>query len=402
METADTIAVAILSASLFAVVYCYAIYPFVVWLAAFVFKPVKRTVGQAEPPSVTVLISAHNEEDWIVERIKNLLALNYPPEKITIVIASDGSTDRTEELIEGFNDERVVLLSYSPNRGKSNTLNAAMAETQGEIIVFSDANTMFEPDALSLLVQHFDDETTGVVVGRLILRDAATGSNVDGIYWRYETFIKKSEAKLGALLGANGAIYAMRRDCFVEIPGNTIIDDFVIPLLAKLKHRCRIVYEPAAVAVEESAPHVSDEFWRRARIGAGGYQSLTLLWPLLSPAHGWTAFAFFSHKVLRWFSPFFLLSILVCNVFLVEHWLFQIVLAVQLACYGTALLGWFVPGRNIFSRGIRLSTMFASMNLALLVGFWRWLTTPQTGAWKRTARLQSVAGENSSNPPSEA
>src|SRR5262249_30950742 len=147
-----------------------------------------------------------------------------------------------------------------------------------------------------------------VVCGRLVLTDPATGCNVDSYYWRYETFLKRCEGRLGALLGANGAIYAIRRELYTPIPGNTIVDDFVIPLRAKLRTGCRIVYDGDAVAREETPPNVGAEFHRRSRIGAGGFQSIGLLWRLLNPRSGWVAFTFFSHKILRWVCPFFLVA----------------------------------------------------------------------------------------------
>lgn len=370
------------------VAFTYFGYPSLVRILSIIARPKARAEGSSTTnlPGLSLLIAAHNEQSCIHDRIENALALDYPADKLEIVIASDGSRDRTCEIVRSFTDVRVRLLDFSPNKGKSTTLNRAVPETNGEIIVFSDANTMFAPDALRKLLAHFADPKVGVVVGRLVLQDPATGKNVDGLYWRYETFIKRSEARLGALLGANGAIYAMRRDYYVPIPGNTIVDDFVIPLLAKLRHGCQIVYEPDAVAIEETPPHVGAEFRRRARIGAGGYQSLTLLWPLLSPRYGWTAFAFFSHKVLRWMVPFLLIAMFVSNLFLLDQTIYQWTLAGQVALIVLSAVGMFVPGGNIASRSIRLLTMFSGMNLALLVGFWRWVTTRQTGTWTRTAR----------------
>lgn len=191
---------------------------------------------------------------------------------------------------------------------------------------------------------------------------------------------------MGALLGANGAIYAIRRKAYVPIPDNTIVDDFVIPLLSKLRHRGRIIFDPEAAATEETAPHIGSEFRRRLRIGTGAYQSLPLLWRLLHPRHGWTAFAFLSHKLLRWMVPFLLLGMLVSNVLLLGRQFFQAMFAVQLGVYAISLLGAYLPGRGMPCKIVRGLTMFVVMNAALLAGFWRWLTTPQTGAWQRTPR----------------
>ena len=288
---------------------------------------------------------------------------------------------------EGWSWEREIrLLDYPQRRGKSGLLNAAIAETGGEILVLSDANTEYQPDAIRKLVRWFAAPEVHVVCGRVLLRDPVGGKNVDSLYWRYENFLKQCEGRLGALLGANGPIYAIRRSAYVPIPGNTIVDDLVIPLLSKLRHKGRIVYDDAAVAWEDTPASIGSEFRRRVRIGAGAYQSLPLLWRLLNPRHGWTAFAFFSHKLLRWLVPFLLLGMLVSSLFLLDRRFYQAALAAQAAAVAFSLAGAYLPGRGLPSKLLRVSTMFSGMNLALLVGFFRWLTTPQDGTWQRTTR----------------
>jgi cellulose synthase/poly-beta-1,6-N-acetylglucosamine synthase-like glycosyltransferase len=339
-------------------------------------------------PTVTLLIAAHNEESCIAERLKNALATEYPPGKLQIVVASDGSRDRTNEIVRGFadRDHRVSLMEFEPRRGKAAVLNDAIRQIDGEIIVLSDANTMYEPDAVRRLTAWFCDGRVGAVCGRLVLHDSRTAQNVDGLYWRYETFLKKQEARLGGLLGANGAIYAMRRDLYVPIPDNTIIDDFVIPLLSKLKHRKLLVYDESAVAHEETPPGIADEFRRRARIGAGGYQSLSVLWPLLSPKHGWTAFTFFSHKLLRWCVPALVLLALAANLLLLPEPLYVGTLVAQLSFYLLALVGVWIRGNGLLPKLARGASLFCAMNAALAVGFWRWAVANQSGMWQRTNR----------------
>ena len=163
------------------------------------------------------------------------------------------------------------------------------------------------PDALANLARHFADATVGGVCGQLILQDPVTGQNVDGIYWKYENFLKKREADLGALLGVNGAIYAIRKELYREIPSNAIIDDFLIGMRIHERNR-KLAYDPTAIAYEETPETIHAEFQRRVRIGAGGFQSLVWLWKLLDPRRGWVAFCFFSHKLLRWACPFFMLA----------------------------------------------------------------------------------------------
>jgi len=219
-----------------------------------------------------------------------------------------------------------------------------------------------------------------------VLTDPATGNNVDSLYWKYETFLKICESQVGALLGANGAIYAIRRNLYAGIRRNTLIDDFVIPLLTRLRTGCSIEYDAEAVAYEETPEAMGSEFKRRARIGTGGFQSLPVLWTLLNPMRGWISFTYFSHKIARWLCPFFLIGAFVSSVALMSHHPYDFLLAAQVALYITACMGTRLKRPGIPSQCLTLATLFAGMNLALLVGFWRWVTSEPQGVWTRTAR----------------
>jgi cellulose synthase/poly-beta-1,6-N-acetylglucosamine synthase-like glycosyltransferase len=370
------------------VIAAYLLYPIIIWALSRAFrKPTSPPLlWDREPPFVSLLIAAHDEEACIADRIQNAVTADYPQERLEILIASDGSIDRTNEIVRGFARGNVRLFAYERRRGKAATLNASVPQARGDIIVFSDANTLFEPHAIPRLVRWFKDPRVGVVCGKLILTDPKTGNNVDGLYWRYETFLKQCEGQIGGLLGANGAIYAMRRDLYRPVPDNTIIDDFVIPLYSKIKHRFDIVYDTTAIAHEETAATIDHEFRRRVRIGSGDYQSLVHLWPLLSPLYGWTSFAFVGHKLLRWLSPFFLLFAALSNVFLLTRPLFLATMIAQVVFYATAFVGTRVRGTSWPIKGIRGVTLFCSVNVALLLGFFRWATKAQTGTWQRTDR----------------
>jgi cellulose synthase/poly-beta-1,6-N-acetylglucosamine synthase-like glycosyltransferase len=372
------------------VCYVYLAYPAIIWLLS-------RCWGQrhfddpglaAELPSVSLLIAAYNEEAEIEKRIQTALAADYPSDKLEIIIASDGSSDNTAAIVRGYASRGVRLFDYKQRRGKAAVLNNTFPELKGDIVLLSDANTMIDSLAMRRIVTRFTDKRVGVVCGRLVLTDGQTGHNVDSLYWKYETFLKQCEGRLGALLGANGAIYAIRRELLRPIPGDTIIDDFVIPLQARLRTGCGIVYESRAVAYEETPLHIGDEFHRRCRIGAGGFQSICMLWPLLSPRQGWTAFTFLSHKVLRWLCPFLLLGMLISNLCLIGEPVYGALLMAQALFYLISAATAWLPAR--MPRLLRLTTMFTSMNLALLVGFWRWFTGQQKGVWKRTARFAEV------------
>lgn len=369
------------------VAYSYVVYPLLLkLLTSGLDHPEVPIPPPDRLPSVSVLVAAHNEEQFIEKKVRNTVASSYPQDRLEVVVASDGSSDRTADLVKNLDCPRVRLFDYSERRGKSTVLNSTIPELSGEIVVLSDANTLFEPEAISRLVRWFTDPTVSTVCGRLVLTDPATGQNVDSLYWRYETFLKKKEALLGALLGANGAIYAIRRTRYIPIPNNTIVDDFVIPLLSKLHHGGRIVYDETAVAFEETPPAIGSEFRRRARIGTGGYQSLAILWRLLDIRYGWTAFAFFSHKVLRWVAPFLLIGAFVSNLLLLGEPFYVWTMLGQIAFYIVSFVGVGVRGRGLPFKLLRLAGMFTSMNAALFVGFLRWLVLPQKGTWQRTAR----------------
>jgi cellulose synthase/poly-beta-1,6-N-acetylglucosamine synthase-like glycosyltransferase len=282
------------------------------------------------------------------------------------------------------------LLELPSRGGKAAALNAAMRQIRSEIVILSDANTDVDPAAAVNLTRWFANPQVGVVCGRLVLTDPVTGKNADGLYWRYETFLKKCEARLGALLGSNGAIYAIRRDLFVPIPPETIVDDFVIPLLAKSRFDCRIIYDCEAIANEWTPRDIAHEFRRRVRIGAGGFQAIGLLWRLMDPRRGWLALAFFCHKVLRWICPFALALMFGSTLLLLNSPTYRLALTAQLAFYAVSGLATFLPSSKS-TRPLRLATMFTTMNAALAVGFWRWMNGIRSGAWETTPRAMGEA-----------
>jgi cellulose synthase/poly-beta-1,6-N-acetylglucosamine synthase-like glycosyltransferase len=276
-------------------------------------------------------------------------------------------------------------LQFPERRGKPSVLNYCVAAAQGDVLAFSDANTFWGPDALKKLVQRLDDARVGGVCGQLILTDPQTGANIDGAYWKYENFLKHCEGAIGALLGFNGAIYVLRRACWQALPPQTIVDDFLIGMRVYLCGRT-LAFEESALAHEESAPSLKAEFHRRARIGAGGFQSLVWLLPLLSPRYGRLAWAFWSHKLLRWCCPLFLAAAFAANVALSRQTPYGWLLVAQASFYGLAFAGRELRSAGPAAKGLKLASMFVGMNAALAVGFWRWAARQQSGAWRRTER----------------
>jgi len=398
MDITGQLYVAVSIFCLFVIAFAYLGYPVSIYAFSKIFGQTNDPHYLADEalPSIALLIAAHNEEKDIRARIENALAMDYPADRLTIVIASDGSTDGTNDIVrEYLVTGRVRLLEFSSNRGKAAVLDSAVPSLDCDLVVLSDANTTMRTDAVRRLASWFVDPKVGAVCGRLVLTDPKTGTNVDSIYWKYETFLKKCESKLGALLGSNGAIYAIRKSLFPGVPPGTIIDDFYIPLEAKRRSGCQIVYDSHAVACEETAPNIRAEFRRRVRIGAGGFQIISRLWKLLLPANGWVAFAFLCHKLLRWFCPFLMIVAFLANLLALDSttgsWLF----AMQLVGYSLAIVGNWVPARPRALKLLKVPTMFVSMNIALLVGFFQWLFIRQSGVWQRTERATPMAAPQS-------
>jgi cellulose synthase/poly-beta-1,6-N-acetylglucosamine synthase-like glycosyltransferase len=375
------------------VIYAYVGYPVLVWGISRCYRNPVEVANETPPPAdwpmVSLVIAAYKEEKVILQRLVNATLLDYPPEKLEILIGVDGSEDCTGDLVREFVDSRVRLIQYPERRGKASVLNDTVPQARGDILVFSDANTMTQPDSIKHLVRHFVDQRVGAVCGKLELIDPASGQNVDGIYWKYENFLKGCEGRLNGLLGVNGGIYALRKELYEPIPTNSIVDDFLIGMRVHMQNRT-LIYDPTAVALEETPDTIGQEFQRRTRIGAGGFQSLQWLWPLLSPTRGWVSFTFWSHKIYRWLCPLLMVGALVTNISLAWQPGYLTLLLGQVAFYLIAAvgLGWLTGSR--MPRVLRLPAMFVSMNAALLVGLWRSLRGIRGGTWKRTERTQPL------------
>tara|TARA_R110001583_G_scaffold109212_3_gene257875 strand:- start:6 stop:1166 length:1161 start_codon:yes stop_codon:yes gene_type:complete len=369
--------------------FSYIIYPILIALAAKIFgrsQIVKDISEVTQWPEVAVVIAAFNEEQDIKQRVENLLAQDYPSDKITYLIGSDGSTDNTNQILAQFSDSRLNAQLFEVNRGKASVLNNLIELVKQPIVIFSDANTHFETDAIKRLVAHFENDRVGAVCGELNLYNVGDNDNKDSTYWRYEQFLKDKEGQLNALLGANGAIYAIRTHLYTPIPANTVVDDFLI-VMNVAKEKYSIVYDKSALAHEEIAPSIAEESKRRIRIGTGNYQAFTRLYWALNPFIGWRFFSYFSHKVLRWFTPHLMIMTLMCNVILIGNTFYNTTLLIQIIGYSIAIWGQKTSnkGESIPS-SIALLTFFVSMNFALLQGFYRFAFKNVKGTWQRTSR----------------
>jgi cellulose synthase/poly-beta-1,6-N-acetylglucosamine synthase-like glycosyltransferase len=336
-------------------------------------------------PSLSIVVAAHDEETCIRQKVENCLALDYPADKLEVLIGCDGCLDGTAELARVSGDPRVSVVE-APRAGKAAVLSKLVPRARGEVVVLTDANVMLDAGAAKALARHFRDPSVGAVVGRLRLYNGVKREYEESLYWQYETVLKYYEGKLGCVLGANGGIYALRRLVFPPLRRTTIIEDFVVPV-RMASRGWKIPYEPEAIAFEETTEDLGREFERRARIGAGNWQALALVPSVLDPRSGFLCFAFVSHKLLRWLVPLFLAIALVGSIPLAARGeaLFVFLLAAQIALYGLALAAR-LGARGPLRRFASAALYFVSMNAALAVGLWRFLRGTQRAAWQRTDR----------------
>ena len=388
-----TFAHVVLASSLSLLFYTYIGYPILLTLLA----SLRRDSGDGHNdrvswPSVTVVISAYNEETVIGLRIQNLLEVDYPRDKLQILIGSDGSTDGTCDVISRYRFAGVKLVACASRKGKAGVLNDLVPRATGEFVVFTDANTFYDRDAIKELIRGFQAcESACAVVGLLEFRTASGTVNPDSLYWRYESLLKKLESRFGTLLGANGAIYAIRRAFYHPLPPGTIVDDFLIPLLMRLDGGGAVVFRPSAKAWEYTPETVRDEFRRRVRIGAGDAHALMHSWRLLFPTHGMLALSYWSHKVFRWMGPGLLLTAFLSNLFLLNSPWGQVLLGVQLLGYALGLCASWLRGIPLLGRVATAISYFIVLNAALLVGFVRFFMGMTGQTWQTTPRTVEVA-----------
>src|SRR3954465_14741759 len=350
----------------------------------------RRPAAQLGLPHVSVLVAAYNEASCIGPRIENLLAQDYRSDKIEIIVGSDASTDGTDAIVQHY-AARGVKLSRGERAGKAGVLARIIGGAKGEVPVLTGANSDFEKDAIRRLVQPLREPAVGLVCGRLRLPSPLGAPVGGGAYGRRESMLKLYESRRGCVMGANGGIYAVRKPLFPPLPAGTVVDDFVAALRV-LAAGSKVCYEPEAVAHEEAAPDHAGEYRRRVRIAAGCFRALSQHRDLLSPRHGFTAFALWSHKVLRWFVPHAMVVALGANVFLARGSAFySFTLVGQCLAYALAALSLL----GMTPRHVRAvadpAAHFVEMNAALLVGFVKYSRGAQGQTWTRTPRIPRAA-----------
>ncbi len=379
---------------LFTAFYAYLGYGIVIFLldkAKKTFFPKSAYVFNPDfTPPVTLLIAAYNEEDFIEKKIANCLALDYPKDKLTILFVTDGSTDATPEIVRRF--EEVKLMHEPARLGKISAVNRAMQYVTTPFVVFCDANTLLNPEALLKMLRHFSNPLVGCVAGEkeVIMgeKDTASASG-EGFYWKYESFLKKLDSSFNTVVGAAGELFALRTSLFKATEKNAIIEDFVISLRIA-GQGYKVVYEPEALAVETSSVNVKEELKRKIRICAGGIQSIVWLAYLLNPfRYGWLTFQYVSHRVLRWsLVPLFMFLLIPLNIVLAKTAgnLYAFLLVCQLLFYTAALAGWFLENKKIKVKVLFIPYYFFIMNYAVFLGFLRYIKGRQSVLWERAQR----------------
>jgi cellulose synthase/poly-beta-1,6-N-acetylglucosamine synthase-like glycosyltransferase len=380
-------------AGCFILVYNYFGYAIIAKILLLLFKP-SQQINQNYTPTVSFIVAAYNEEDFIEQKIRNSLEQDYPAGLIEYIFVTDGSTDKTPSIVASFS--QIKLLHSPARKGKSAAVNRAVAMAANEILIFSDANTLLNKEAVQQIARHYSDTAVGGVAGekKVVSTLQTTGelSENEGLYWKYESALKQIDSDFYSVVGAAGELFSVRRALYEPIHSSVILDDFVISLKIAEQGK-RIVYEPGAFACEEPSFSISEEQKRKVRIAAGGFQAIVMLGSLFQFwKHPKLFFLYFSHRVLRWtLSPLSLPVVLMANFILVicgSHIIYLLVLIAQGIFYGTAALAYFSPGALQRLKFIKIPYYFVFMNLAVYAGFFRYLKGSQSAAWEKARRKQ--------------
>jgi cellulose synthase/poly-beta-1,6-N-acetylglucosamine synthase-like glycosyltransferase len=378
--------------SFFILFYTYAGYAMVLWLIVQLKRVIyKNQINSGEKPilpAVAIIVAAYNEQDVIEQKIKNTIQLSYPGNLLELVFITDGSSDQTVEIIQRY--PQIKLLHEETRNGKIAALNRAIDFIESPFVVFTDANTILNKDCIEKLTSHYGNKHVGGVAGEKKILQRTTGpvDGGEGLYWKYESLLKKLDAELYTVVGAAGELFSMRTRLYEKLPEDTLIEDFVQSLKLCIKGFV-VRYEPAAYSLEYASKSVNDEMKRKIRISAGAFQALSLLKPLFNFfRYPIVFFQFISHRILRWtVCPLALPVFFVSNILLYEEGIFfRILLIIQLLFYLSACAGWYFASRNKRVIGIDIPFYFLFINFSVFLGFARYLRRKQSVLWERASR----------------
>ncbi|MDY6802023.1 MAG: glycosyltransferase family 2 protein [Bacteroidota bacterium] len=378
------------------IVYSYFGYPILLLIINFCIKivqskPIKNDTNY-EFPEVTIFIAAYNESDFVDQKVRNTLSLDYPKEKIHQIWVTDGSDDDTVKKLKKYTSE-INIYHQTERKGKTGAINRGMQFVNTPIVIFSDANTMLNKEAIKNIVATFSDPKVGCVAGekRIEAKDKNSAVNAgEGIYWKYESLIKTCESNINSALGAAGELFAIRTELFTPIAKDTILDDFTISMQIAEKGY-RIAYAPNAFATEDASINIKEEFKRKIRIAYGGFQTLFRQISLFNIfKHPLLTIQYFSHKVLRWLIiPFALVLVFILNIILLfsnSYAIYIYLFLIQAVLYFFAMLGIIFQNKNFRLQWIFAPYYLMMMNYSVILGFFRFLTKGQTVNWERAKR----------------
>lgn len=349
-------------------------------------------IADSDLPTVSFIVAAYNEERIIEQKIKNDLGLDYPKDKLEIIVVSDGSTDSTQNIIQNLQkSSRLITALHSPERkGKTAALNRAIALAKNEILVFSDANSFFKSDALKKLVRHFNDPGIGGVCGRksILFHEGRKASLGDRLYWIYESALKQAESYLGSIATADGEIFALRKRLFKPVNEKLINDDLVITLNL-IQQDYRVIYDQTAITEEEASLSLKDDFNVKSRMVYGGLQIIALYFNVLNPLKSWFGLQFFFHKTLRYLMWILLIGILIANILLIPmgNRFYTIFCALQILFYLMAIAGFLLDRRKLPTGILYLPYYYCNVNVAAAKGFWFFIKQQSNvDVWKKAQR----------------
>jgi cellulose synthase/poly-beta-1,6-N-acetylglucosamine synthase-like glycosyltransferase len=365
----------ILGFSLSFLIYTYLLYPLAIWAMA---KWFGKSIVQQMPeqlPNITVVLCVFNGEKVIQSRINNIFSLDYPTEKMNVIVVADGCSDKTGEQVESCGHRNVKLVSYENNRGKSFALSKAMEHVETDFTLFADVRQRFSEDVLQQILPYFNDESVGMVTGNLQIEQSGGDP---GLYWRYEKAIRKCESDYSSLVGVTGAIYMARTKLMPDFPADIVLDDMYGPL-SIIKHNYRVVYCEQAHAFDSGSHTLKEEFERKVRTLAGNYQLFEVLPWTLNPLKNPVFFELFSHKVCRLLVPYFMIFTFISSAFS-THWFGCFMFFSQLALYSLTLMFYLYFYRKKGKTSFILS--FVMLNLAALKAGIVYFTGSTSNLWK--------------------
>jgi biofilm PGA synthesis N-glycosyltransferase PgaC len=339
-------------------------------------------------PTVTLLIAAYNEKEILKAKLKNSYSLSYPADLLNILFVTDGSTDGSDELLFGY---PLVTVMHKPGRnGKLAAVNRAMRKVKSEIVVLSDANCMLNEMAIKNMVKHYNNPRVGAVAGeKRVIANGGTSGKGEGLYWKYESFLKKVDSDLNTTVGAAGELFSFRTSLYSEVAEGTIIEDFVLSMEIAAKG-FKVVYEPEAIANESSSANFMEEWKRKVRICAGGFQAIKQFAYLLKPINfNLLSFQFLSHRLLRWAVVPFLLPIILVLSFMAAadgNLFYGFFFMAQIGCYSLAATGLLYLKKEKIPAVVSIPFQFAMMNAAAYVGLVRYIKGNQSAIWEKANR----------------